>query len=97
VRAYAARTGLAGHTRNSITELGKLERELSQVRATGIARDDEELELGVRCIAAGIHDDQGRLIAGLSISAPTDRLDEGWVERVRSTARQISDALGYRL
>ncbi|MEY3271568.1 MAG: hypothetical protein RLZZ341_469 [Pseudomonadota bacterium] len=96
VRAYAARTGLAGHTRNSITELGKLERELSQVRATGIARDDEELELGVRCIAAGIHDDQGRLIAGLSISAPTDRLDEGWVERVRSTARQISDALGYR-
>ena len=97
VRAYAARTGLAGHTRNSITELGKLERELSQVRATGIARDDEELELGVRCIAVGIHDDQGRLIAGLSISAPTDRLDEGWVERVRSTARQISDALGYRL
>jgi DNA-binding IclR family transcriptional regulator len=97
VRAYAARTGLAGHTRNSITELGKLERELSQVRATGIARDDEELELGVRCIAAGIHDDQGRLIAGLSISAPTDRLDEGWVERVRSTARQISDALGHRL
>ena len=97
VRAYAARTGLAGHTRNSITELGKLERELSQVRATGIARDEEELELGVRCIAAGIHDDQGRLIAGLSISAPTDRLDEGWVERVRSTARQISDALGYRL
>jgi DNA-binding IclR family transcriptional regulator len=97
VRAYAARTGLAGHTRNSITELGKLERELSQVRATGIARDDEELELGVRCIAAGIHDDQGRLIAGLSISAPTDRLDEGWVERVRNTARQISDALGYRV
>ena len=96
VRAYAARTGLAGHTRNSITELGKLERELSQVRATGIARDDEELELGVHCIAAGIHDDQGRLIAGLSISAPTDRLDEGWVERVRSTARQISEALGYR-
>lgn len=96
VRAYAARTGLGGHTRNSITELGKLERELSQVRATGIARDDEELELGVRCIAAGIQDDQGRLIAGLSISAPSDRLEEGWVERVRSTARQISDALGYR-
>lgn len=97
VRAYASRTGLAGHTRNSITELGKLERELSQVRATGIARDDEELELGVRCIAACIHDDQGRLIAGLSISAPTDRLDEGWVDRVRATARQISQALGYRL
>jgi DNA-binding IclR family transcriptional regulator len=96
VRAYAARTGLAGHTRNSITELGRLERALSQVRATGIARDDEELEVGVRCIAAAIHDDQGRLLAGLSISAPSDRLDEGWAERVRGTARQISEALGYR-
>ncbi len=96
VRAYAARTGLAGHTRNSITELSRLERELSQVRATGIARDDEELEVGVRCIAAAIHDDQGRLLAGLSISAPSDRLDESWVERVRGTARQISEALGYR-
>jgi DNA-binding IclR family transcriptional regulator len=95
-RAYAARTGLSGHTRNSITELGRLERELSLVRATGIARDDEELEVGVRCIAAAIHDDQGRLLAGLSISAPSDRLDEGWAERVRGTARQISEALGYR-
>ncbi len=96
VRAYATRTGLAGHTRNSITEIGRLERELSQVRAGGIARDDEELEPGVRCIAAGIFDDQGKLIAGLSISAPADRLDEGWTERVRATARQISDSLGYR-
>jgi IclR family transcriptional regulator, carbohydrate utilization repressor len=96
VRAYAARTGLTGHTRNSITELPRLERELSQVRATGIARDDEELEVGVRCIAAGIYDDQSRLVAGLSISAPSDRLEDAWVERVRGTARLISAALGYR-
>ncbi len=45
VRAYATRTGLAGHTRNSITELAKLERELALVRARGYARDNEELEL----------------------------------------------------
>jgi IclR family transcriptional regulator, carbohydrate utilization repressor len=96
VRAYATRTGLAGHTRNSITDIQRLERELAQVRASGIARDNEELELGVRCIAAGVYDDQARLVAGLSISAPADRVDEGWVERVRGTARQISLALGYR-
>src|SRR4249920_3139575 len=89
VRAYATRTGLAGHTRNSITELGRLERELSQVRQTAVARDDEELELGVRCMAAGIYDDQGKLIAGLSISAPADRLEESWLERVRATAATI--------
>src|SRR5205085_7465174 len=66
VRAYAARTGLAGHTRNSITELPRLERELARVSQYGTARDDEELELGVRCMAAGILDDQGNLVAGLS-------------------------------
>jgi len=95
VRAYAARTGLASHTRNSITQLPTLERELARARQLGVARDDEELETGVRCMAAGIHDDQGRLVAGLSISAPADRLDEGWLPKLQQTARQISAALGY--
>jgi DNA-binding IclR family transcriptional regulator len=96
VRAYATRTGLAGHTRTSITDIGRLERELATVRAVGVARDDEELEPGVRCMAAGIHDDQGRLVAGLSISAPADRLEESWLARVKATAAEISAVLGHR-
>ena len=96
VRAYAVRTGLTGHTRNSITDLTRLERELAAVRSTGSARDDEELELGVRCMASGVYDDQGRLVAGLSISAPADRLEESWLDRVKATAAQISMSLGYR-
>jgi DNA-binding IclR family transcriptional regulator len=96
VRAYITRTGLVGHTRNSITDPHRLERELSSVRAQGIARDDEELELGVRCLATGVFDDQGKLIAGLSISAPADRLDEAWAAKLRTTAREISKALGHR-
>lgn len=96
VRAYAARTGLAGQTRNSVTQLSKLESELAQARQTGIARDNEELELGVRCMAAGIRDDHGKLIAGLSISAPADRLDEGWLPKLMTTATAISHALGYK-
>ena len=96
VRAYATRTGLAGHTKNSITQLPVLERELSKVRQYGNARDNEELELGVRCMAAGIYDDQSRLVAGLSISAPADRLDEGWLSKLQTAASDISGALGYR-
>jgi DNA-binding IclR family transcriptional regulator len=96
VRSYATRTGLNGHTKNSITQLPILERELSKVRQYGIARDNEELELGVRCIAAGIYDDQGKLLAGLSISAPADRLDEAWLTKLQSTAEAISQALGYK-
>ena len=95
VRAYATRTGLAGHNKNSITDLAKLERELSLVRSRGYARDNEELELGVRCMAAGIRDDSGRLVAGLSISAPADRLQEEWLEDLVETASQISAVLGY--
>ena len=95
VRAYATRTGLAGHTRNSITPLPVLERELAKARQYGIARDNEELELGVRCMAAGVYDDQGKLVAGLSISAPADRLDEGWLPKLQATANEISLALGY--
>lgn len=95
VRAYATRTGLAGNTRNSITTLDHLERELAFVRRHGYARDNEELELGVRCIAAGIYDDAGRLVAGLSISAPSERLQDGWVHDLTETARTISEALGF--
>src|SRR6188768_3687664 len=95
VRAYATRTGLAGHTKNSITQLPVLERELAKARQYGIARDNEELELGVRCMAAGIYDDQSKLVAGLSISAPADRLDENWMQKLQATANEISSALGY--
>lgn len=97
VRAYATRTGLSGQTRNSITDIGRLEKELATVRQNAVARDNEELELGVRCMAAGVFDDQGKLIAGLSISAPADRLEESWIERVQSTAGVISAALGHRI
>ena len=97
VRAYATRTGLSGQTRNSITQLPILERELSKARQYGIARDNEELELGVRCMAAGIYDNQSELVAGLSISAPADRLDEGWLPKLEATANEISMALGYKV
>ncbi|MCJ7799829.1 MAG: IclR family transcriptional regulator, partial [Polaromonas sp.] len=96
LRTYATRTGLPGQTRNSITQLPVLESELSDVREQGVARDDEELELGVRCMAVGIYDDQSMLVAGLSISAPADRLDEHWLPKLRTTANQISAALGYK-
>ncbi len=95
VRAYATRTGLAGHTRNSITDVPRLERELALVRARGYARDNEELELGVRCVAAGIRDDGGKLVAGLSISAPADFVQDDWIDLLCRTAAQISGALGY--
>ena len=51
--------------------------------------------MGVRCMAAGIYDDQGKLVAGLSISAPADRLDDTWLPKLKQTAQHISAALGH--
>jgi DNA-binding IclR family transcriptional regulator len=96
IRAYATRTGLSGHTKNSLTQLPALERELAKVRRDTYANDNEELELGVRCMAAGVYDDQGKLVAGLSISAPASRLDESWLSKLKATADEISSNLGYR-
>ena len=95
LRAYAGRTGLHGQTKNSITQLAALEKELSKVRQYQYAHDNEELELGVRCMAAGIFDDQAKLVAGLSISAPASRMDETWLAQLQATAQEISRTLGF--
>ncbi|MBK9440896.1 MAG: IclR family transcriptional regulator [Comamonadaceae bacterium] len=96
IRTYATRTGLGGHTKNSLTQLAALEKELAKVRRDSYATDNEELELGVRCMAAAIYDDHGKLVAGLSISAPASRLEEAWLPKLRLTAQQISGNLGCR-
>ncbi len=95
VREYARRTGLPATTPASITALPALERDLDKVRRHGVAFDLDEVETGVRCIAAGIRDDSGELVAGLSLSTPSDRFNPDWAAIVRETAGEISRALGY--
>jgi DNA-binding IclR family transcriptional regulator len=95
-QAYAERTGLPVFTKNTIRDLQSLNRELDRIRKLGYAFDNEEAEKGVSCVGAGIHDDEGRLVAGLSISAPTNRLDKAWGLRVKVIADAISRAIGFR-
>ncbi|HMW57389.1 MAG TPA: IclR family transcriptional regulator C-terminal domain-containing protein, partial [Accumulibacter sp.] len=96
VRAYAKRTSLPGKTPHSLTRLDALERELDKIRHHELAYDNEEAEIGLRCIAAPVRNDEGRLVAGLSISAPRDRHNPDWATPLKATASQISRALGYR-
>ena len=53
------------------------------------------LELGVRCFAAGIRDDSGRIVAGLSLTAPAERMQDAWMGDVLDTAAAISARLGH--
>jgi DNA-binding IclR family transcriptional regulator len=95
VAAYARRTGLPGLTASSLTTQAALEKELARVRREGVAFDNEEIEPGLRCIAAPVFDDAGLLVAGLSVSAPADRHNPEWAAQVRATAAAISAAIGY--
>ncbi len=53
IRAYALRTNLEKSTPNSIGDIDTLLTEISKIKTLGFARDEEELEMGVRCVAAG--------------------------------------------
>lgn len=94
-RAYAKRTGLPGKTDHSLTTLAALEKDLDWVRRHQMANDLEEAELGLRCIAAPVRDDEDVLVAGLSVSAPTERHKPDWAQKVAVTAEAISRALGH--
>jgi DNA-binding IclR family transcriptional regulator len=96
VRAYAERTGLPGKTPRSLTSFEQLEKELETIRRDDLAYDNEEAELGLRCIAAPIRNDEGTVVAGLSISAPTERHNPNWTDQLRQATASISQALGYR-
>ena len=96
LRGYAQRTHLPQFTRNTLTTAGALERELERIRRNGYALDNEEAELGVRCIGAGVRNDAGALVAGLSVSAPAERMKTAWSGLVRETAAKISRAIGHR-
>lgn len=93
---YARRTGLPRYTDNTLTDPDALMKELEKIRRQGFAYDNEEAEKGVSCIGAGIYSDDGRLVAGLSVSAPSDRLNRAWAPQVRRTAETISRALGHQ-
>ncbi len=96
VRAYAKRTGLPGKTPHSLTQLDALEKDLDKIRRHDLAYDNEEAELGLRCVASPIRDEEGIIVAGLSISAPTDRHNPDWANRIKGTTDEISRALGYQ-
>jgi len=92
--------GLPRFTRNTLTDVEVLEEELARVRTQGFAIDNEEIMDSLRCVAAPIRDQSGRVISAISLSGPLSRMKgerfEKAIKRVRETAEEISACLGYR-
>ncbi len=89
---------MARHNRNTISSPERLARELKKVRELGYAFEDEEGEIGFRCIGAPIFDAENRTVAAISIAGTTPQIGNERVIRlaslVRATAAQISARLG---
>lgn len=91
--------GLEPRTPKTITDPDALRQELDEVRAQGFAIDDEENEIGVRCIGAPIFNYTKAVIGAVSISGPVGRLThEKCLEvasQLQEAARRISRRMGY--
>ena len=90
--------GLSSLTKNTITSENELKAELTKVRKQGYSEDNEECELGVRCVAAPIRDYSGRIVAAISSTGPTHRIASEKLKQIRAelpvAAAEISRRLG---
>ncbi len=84
-------------TLNTITDKNKLSCILEEVREKGYAIDSEEIEIGLRCLAAPIVDQQGKVMAAISVSGPVNRITEDRyleiIQQLQLTSSQISKYL----
>jgi DNA-binding IclR family transcriptional regulator len=99
VSAWAASQNFRASTANTITTRKRLIEELRATRARGYAVDEQEHELGVRCIAAPVRNHQGEVIAAISVAGPTERMPRVLVgsdtaKAVVAAAQEISIHLG---
>lgn len=86
-------------TPNTISGMTEFHEEMAKVRKQGWALDDEEFEIGYRCIGAPVYDYRGNIIAAISASGDirilTDDRIESTAEYVKQVALQISRSMGY--
>lgn len=85
-------------TENTIVNADTLQAQVLMARALGYVVDDEERTIGMRCVAAPIFDSQGDIVAGISVSGPSQRMTKNKVETVGAhvgkAAQEITRQLG---
>ncbi len=79
-------TGMPRHNDNSIRSLRKLKEDLARSRQAGYYIDDEEDEIGYRCIGAPVFDEAGQAACAISISGPTSDVRE---DNSKELAKQV--------
>jgi len=85
------------HTPRTITTPTKLRAHLNQVRSQGYAVDDEEYEIGVRCVAVPVFGFQHQVVGAIGISGPATRMTNERLPALAGTVVEIGQALSERL
>lgn len=74
-------------------------KELEEIRSRGYAVDNEEVELGLRCVAVPVYDYRKKPIAAISISSAAAYLNDEKIRQaavgLQKTAKEISKRMGY--
>jgi DNA-binding IclR family transcriptional regulator len=90
---------LRPYTVNTVKTLDRLLTELRVIRRRGYSVDNEEIEIGLRCVGAPIKDHTGAIVGAISTAAPSARLAAqkipGVGKLVMAVAAEISEQLGY--
>jgi IclR family KDG regulon transcriptional repressor len=90
---------LVPRTPKTNTDPQSLLRLLEEVRHSGYSIDDEESEVGMRGVAAPVHDISGAVVSAVGLAGPVQRLTKkelrAFVPQVISTADAVSARLGY--
>jgi IclR family transcriptional regulator, KDG regulon repressor len=94
------RQGLPARTPQTITDAAELRKVLDGIRQRGCAIENEESEIGMRCVAAPLRNDTGEVVAAIGLAGPVSRLSKkaltAFIPHVIETAAAISARLGHR-
>lgn len=87
-------------TAQTITEPPALREELKKIAKNGYAIDNRELDENIRCLSGPIRDESGKVVAALSFSGPTTRVNmvrlKTYIKTMTDISEEISQKLGYR-
>lgn len=88
---------LEAFTPRTITTPEDLRRHLDEIRFAGYAVDDEEFDLGVRCIAVPVFDFRDKLVGSIGISGPSSRVTDERLPELALVVVEIGAALSKRM
>ncbi len=92
---------LVKYTEKTIVDPDKLRKEVRAIRKAGYAFSEEEIDVGVRAVAAPVFDHEGKIAAGLVVFGPTQRIDEQKKEKILKSilecSKKISKMIGGKI